>query len=134
MDFIEDSLDRLKSIVRCAIRYGKSTGLHPSISDLQSLKRSLAEKGLNDEAQEIGFIINFLEREKTDAMDLHKRKLDRVNELYQSIPIGMIISFRHFGKTLTGEIKGYLADRVLVMVPEGSKKVMYEVCPFDIKA
>ena len=133
MDFLEDSIVRLKSIVRSAIKYGKTTGLIPNLADLRKLKNTYVQKGLVNEAQEIEFIINFLEREQEVALEQHKKKLDKVHELSHEIPVGMVVSFRREGKTLTGELRGFLADRVLVMVKEGSGNNLHEVNPFDMK-
>lgn len=133
MAFFEDSLERLKSIVRVAIKYSKPTGLYPSISDLNKIQRSFFDRGMDKEASELGFIINFLEREREAALDLHKKCLDKTKELSESIPVGMIVSFRQENKTLTGELKGFLADRVLILVKQSEVSRLYEVNPFDIK-
>ena len=133
MDFFDDSLERLKAIVRVALKYNKPTGLYPTISDLYKIQRSFFDRGLDFEATEIGFIINFLEKEKESALDLHKKKLDKIKKLSEEIPIGMILSFRYEGKTLTGELKGFLADRALIFVKERDLERLFEVGPFEIK-
>jgi len=133
MNFEEDSLDILRSIVRTAFKYNVSSGLQSSIPDLQRIKRSYLEKGLQVEAQEIDFIINFLNKEREFEREEHCKLLKKTRELASEIPIGMVVSFRFNGETITGELRGFVADRVLVTAKYKGLSKLFEISPFDLK-
>ncbi len=133
MDFFEDSLERVKSIVRISRKYRFKTGLITSMPDLVMAKRNLLQKGLIHEALELEQVIEFLTEEEESLRLTHKKLLDKTKELSDLIPIGMLINFRHEGGNLNGELLGFLADRALVRVTKNQKETIYEVNPFDIK-
>jgi hypothetical protein len=133
MNFEEGSLEVLKTIVRTAFKYGVSSGLHSSIPDLQRIKKSFVDKGLFSEAEEIDFIVNFLKKERDLAEEERQTVLKKTRELSKHIPIGMLISFRYQNDTLTGEVKGFLADRLLIMTKLRGVSRLLEVSPYDVK-
>jgi hypothetical protein len=133
MSFEDDSLDSLKSIVRTAFKYGVNSGLQPNILDLERIKKSYLAKGLISDAEEIDFIINFLKREKELVEAEHRKLVAKTRDLSQKIPLGLVVSFRYFDETLSGELRGYLADRVLVIARYRGSSKLFEVSPFDIK-
>jgi len=133
MDFFEESLDRVKSIVRLARRYRLKTGLTTNLPDLVKARQTLIKVGLSLEAMELEEIIDFLLEEENSRNLTHKKLLDKTKELSDSIPIGMLVNFRFEGSTLTGELLGFLADRALIRVGKGSSDRIYEVSPFDLK-
>lgn len=133
MDFFEDSLDRLKSIVRLAQKHRFKTGLVACMPDLIMAKRSLIQKGLTHDAFELEQVIDFLLEEDRLLRENHKKLLDKTKELSDLIPIGMLVNFRFEGSTLNGELLGFLADRALIRVGKASSDRIYEVNPFDLK-
>ena len=133
MSFEEDSLNSLRLIVRTAFKYNVNSGLQCSLPDLHRIKKSYLEKGLQVEAQEIDFIINFLNKEREFELEEHSKLLKKTRELAQEIPIGMIVSFRFQGETLTGELRGFVADRVLITAKHKGNSKLYEVSPLDLK-
>lgn len=133
MNFEEDSLDVLKGIVRTAFKYGVSTGLHSSVPDLFRIKKSFLDKKLYSEAEEIDFIINFLNKERELELEERQKLLKKTLDLSKEIPIGMMVSFRYQGDTLTGELRGFLADRVLIIARHRGVSRLLEVNPFDVK-
>jgi hypothetical protein len=133
MDFQEDSLDTLRSIVRTAFKYNVKSGLQSSIPDLRRIRKSFLEKGMYIEVEEIDFIINFLNKEREVDSELHFSLLKKTRELAESIPIGMIVNFRFNGETLNGELRGFVADRVLILSKFKGQPKLFEVNPFDLK-
>jgi hypothetical protein len=133
MTFEDDSLDVLKSIVRTAFKYNVRTGLHSSISDLIRIKTAFLHRGLDRDAEEIDFIINFLSRESDIEQEEHHKILSKTREISKTIPIGMLVNFRHCDETLSGELRGFLADRVLVIAKFKDRNKLFEVSPFDLK-
>jgi hypothetical protein len=133
MNFEEGSLEALRSIVRTAFKFNVKSGLQSNIPDLQRIRRSYLEAGKHIEAQEIDFIINFLSKERDLESDKHCLLLKKTRELASEIPIGMVVNFRFNGETLTGELIGFVADRVLVTSKYKGLSKLFEVNPFDLK-
>jgi len=133
MNFEEGSLEALRSIVRTAFKFNVKSGLQSNIPDLQRIRRSYLEAGKHIEAQEIDFIINFLSKERDLESDEHCKLLKKTRELASEIPIGMVVTFRFNGETLPGELRGFVADRVLVTSKYKGHSKLFEVNPFDLK-
>jgi len=133
MSFEDDSLDSLKAIVRTAFKYNVATGLHPSIPDLERIRKSLLSKNLIQDAEEMDFIISFLKREREHLDEKHRSLLTKTREISESIPIGTMVSFRYCDETLTGELRGYVADRILIIAKFKGNSRLFEVSPLDLK-
>jgi hypothetical protein len=133
MDFQKESLELLKAFVRTAFKYQVATGLEANITDLKKLRNQYYTEGLTSEVTELDFVINFLVKERDVKIELHKRTLDKVKELFYKVPVGTMVSFRYKTETLTGEFRGFVGDRALVICKYQDSFRLFEVSPFDLK-
>lgn len=130
----EEILHRMRDIIQVASKYSFSTGLHVNFVELENLRRKALIEGNVRDAEEIEFVLNYLKVEKDEQDEVHKTRVNRVNFLKKMLPIGMLINFRSIlNGNVSGEIVGYLSDRVLVKCLEIKGKPIVEVNPFDIK-
>jgi len=131
---LEHFLARLKSIVSLAQRFGVKTGLKVSFIELEKIRRDLHIENREKEAGELQRVIEFLRNEESLSDELFRKRVEKISQLSEEVPVGMLLTFRYPGGDLTGELKGYLADRALIEVrTQFRDKKIYEVYPFDIK-
>ena len=131
---LEHFIARLKSIVNLSQRFGVKTGLKVSFVELENIRRDLRQQNRQKESNDLLEIIEFLRNEESEADSTHRRRVENISKLSEEVPVGMYLTFRHKDGNVTGELKGYLADRALIEVktPNREKRI-YEVYPFDIK-
>jgi len=131
---LEHFLARLRSIVILAQRFGVKTGLKVSFIELEKIRRDLHIANRVKEAEELLAVIEFLRNEEAVSDELFRKRVEKISQLSEEVPIGMLLTFRHSTGYLTGELKGYLADRALIEVKTQFRdKKIYEVYPSDIE-
>ena len=127
------ALEWIRSVVRLSIRYRVSTGLRRDLMDLPGLKRFFESQGKEKEAFQVDLVSKYLELEENIARKKNENLVSAVMNLRNSHPIGTIVSFKYQGLDQTGEIIGFLADRVLVVKETETHRYIYEVFPNDIE-
>jgi len=128
-------ISRLKSIISLARRFNTHTGIRSSIPELEKIRNDFVRQGNSDEAEDVSLVIEFLRQER-DEIDLKRRKVaDLTAQLSEEIPVGRLVTFRSRNQgSLVGSVVGYLADRVIIRVKDGSENGdIYEVSPLDVK-
>lgn len=129
----EEYLSSLKSVIRTAFKYGVYSGIQYNLQDLIKVKKSFLGKSQVAEAEEIDFIIEFLKKEEDSLKERYEKHRSKTLELAEQIPIGMLLSFRYFDETYTGELRGFLADKVLIIAKHRGRNKLFEVNPYDVK-
>lgn len=132
---LNEFISRLKSIISLAKRFNTHSGIRSSIPELEKIRNDFLKQGHLEEGDVVSLVIEFLRQER-DEIDLKRRKVaDLTAQLSEEIPIGRLVSFRSRDQgSLVGSVVGYLADRVLIRVKDGSENSdVYEVSPLDVK-
>jgi len=133
MSFEDISISTLKGIVRTAFKYGVRSGLSSNISELHRVRSAYLKKEMLKEAEELEFIINFLIKERQEIEEEHQTQLSLTRRISLEIDVGLLVSFRFYEETLTGEVRGFVADKVLIISKFNGKSKLFEVRPQDIK-
>lgn len=129
-----NALEWIRSVLRLSIKYRVNSGFRRELMNLPLLKKVFEDEGMDKEAFQIDLIENYLMLEEKISSKKNELLVAEVMALRNKIPVGSTINFSYQSVPLTGEVLGFLADRILVVKETETHRYIYEVYPRDIES